>query len=100
MPLLDSPRSCCTVGAAIDTIVWSMNVIATAKIIAVRTRLFDWPRPLAAGVMAFPLHYLPYVPRCPAVKSFSLVPDRGRRFPDRAVGREQQEPVERRGEPA
>ena len=30
-------------GAAIDTIVWSMNVIATAKIIAVRTRLFDRP---------------------------------------------------------
>jgi hypothetical protein len=26
-------------GAAIDTIVWSMNVIATAKIIAARIRL-------------------------------------------------------------
>ena len=43
MPLDDRPRSCWIVGAAIDTIVWSMNVIATAKIIAVRTRLLDWP---------------------------------------------------------
>jgi hypothetical protein len=31
------------VGAAIETIVWSMNVIATAKIIAVRIRLRDCP---------------------------------------------------------
>jgi hypothetical protein len=29
------------VGAAIETMVWSMKVIATAKIIAVRTRRFD-----------------------------------------------------------
>src|SRR5215472_7603060 len=41
MPLLDKPRSCWMVGAAIGTMVWSMNVIATAKIIAVRTRPFD-----------------------------------------------------------
>jgi hypothetical protein len=36
MPLEDSPRSCWIVGAAIETIVWSIKVIATAKIIAVR----------------------------------------------------------------
>jgi len=36
MPLLDGPRACWIVGAAIETIVWSMNVIATAKIIAVK----------------------------------------------------------------
>src|SRR5215470_3925892 len=41
MPLDDRPRSCWMVGAAIETIVWSMKVIATAKIIAVRTRPFD-----------------------------------------------------------
>src|SRR3984957_15781528 len=34
-------------GTAMDTIVWSMNVIATAKIIAVRTRTFLSPLPLA-----------------------------------------------------
>src|SRR6185437_3475032 len=58
MPLLDSPRSRCTVGAAIDTIVWSMNVIATAKIIAVRIRPFDWPLadcPLALAVCVIPV---------------------------------------------
>ena len=33
-------------GAAIETIVWSMKVIATAKIIAVRIRLRDWPPPV------------------------------------------------------
>src|SRR5262245_37601920 len=41
MPLDDRPRSCWMVGAAIETMVWSMKVIATAKIIAVRTRPFD-----------------------------------------------------------
>jgi len=30
-------------GAAVETIVWSMNVIATAKIIAVKIRLRDRP---------------------------------------------------------
>ena len=50
IPLLDRPRSCWIVGAAIDTMVWSMNVIATAKIIAVRIRLFD--RPPVPGVLA------------------------------------------------
>ena len=33
------------VGTAIDTIVWSMNVIATAKIIAARTRFLLCPLP-------------------------------------------------------
>ena len=41
IPLDDRPRSCWIVGAAIATMVWSMNVIATAKIIAVKTRLRD-----------------------------------------------------------
>ena len=44
MPLLVRPRSAWILGAAIATIVWSMNVIATAKIMAVRIR----PLPLAA----------------------------------------------------
>jgi hypothetical protein len=52
MPLLDRPRSCWTVGAAMETMVWSMNVIATAKIIAVKTRLFDWAR--GADAMTVP----------------------------------------------
>src|SRR5580698_4509957 len=43
MPLLDRPRSASILGAAIETMVWSMNVIATAKIIAVRIRLLDRP---------------------------------------------------------
>ena len=33
-------------GAAIETMVWSIKVIATAKIIAVRIRLRDWPPPV------------------------------------------------------
>src|SRR5215472_10311875 len=43
MPLEDRPRSRWIVGAAIETMVWSMKVIATAKIIAVRIRLRDRP---------------------------------------------------------
>jgi hypothetical protein len=45
------------VGAATETMVWSMKVIATAKIIAVRTRLFDRvPDALAAlWLIIFPL---------------------------------------------
>ena len=31
-------------GTAMDTMVWSMKVIATAKTIAARIRFFDWPR--------------------------------------------------------
>src|ERR1700730_18857871 len=82
MPLLDSPRSRCTVGAAIDTIVWSMNVIATAKIIAVSTRLLDWPRPLAASVMTLPLRLVPYDPGAQRSDPVRLRRRRGRcRYP-------------------
>jgi hypothetical protein len=41
MPVLDKPSPRCTVGAATETIVWSIKVIATAKIIAASTRLLD-----------------------------------------------------------
>ena len=53
MPLLDRPRSCWIVGAAIDTIVWSINVIATAKIIAARIRLRDWPPVVLLTLIVF-----------------------------------------------
>src|SRR5690348_16571349 len=43
MPLADRLSLCWMVGAAIATMVWSMKVIATAKIIAVRIRLRDRP---------------------------------------------------------
>ena len=60
MPLDDRPRSCWIVGAAIDTIVWSMNVIATAKIMAVRIRLLDWP-PARPPTLPLTLNVLPPV---------------------------------------
>jgi len=41
MPLLDRPKSCWIVGAAIETMVWSMKVIATAKIIAAKMTYLD-----------------------------------------------------------
>src|SRR5580765_507236 len=41
MPVLLRPSSRWMFGAAIETIVWSMNVIDTAKIIAASTRRFD-----------------------------------------------------------
>ena len=41
IPLLDNPSSAWILGAATATIVWSMNVIATAKIIAVKIRPRD-----------------------------------------------------------
>ena len=41
MPVLVRPSSLWMWGAAMDTIVWSMKVIETAKIIAARTRLLD-----------------------------------------------------------
>jgi hypothetical protein len=46
------------VGAAIETIVWSMKVIATAKIIAVRIRLRERPPALAVllWLIVFLLH--------------------------------------------
>ena len=43
-------------GAAIETIVWSMKVIATAKIIAVRIRLLDGP--LALPVLLWLIVFL------------------------------------------
>ena len=47
-PVSESERSFSS-GTAIETIVWSMNVIATAKIIAVSTRrLFAAPSSLPA----------------------------------------------------
>ncbi len=51
VPLLERPRSAWIFGAAIETMVWPMNVIATAKIIAVRIRLLDRP-PVPAVLMA------------------------------------------------
>src|SRR5215475_7131633 len=51
MPLADRPRSRWMVGAAIETMVWSMKVIATAKIIAVRIKPFD-RTPVPEGLMA------------------------------------------------
>jgi len=45
-PLLDRPRLSWILGAAIETIVWSMKVIATAKIIAARIKLRDRPPPV------------------------------------------------------
>ena len=58
MPLEDKPRSCWIVGAAIETIVWSMKVIATAKIIAVRIRLRDWPPPVLLLMSVLPAGFL------------------------------------------
>ena len=52
MPLADRPRSRSIVGAAIETMVWSMNVIATAKIIAVRIRFRDRPPAVLLMVMS------------------------------------------------
>src|SRR5579863_4854797 len=53
MPLLDRPRSAWILGAAIETIVWSMKVIATAKIIAVRIRLRDRPPAAVLTLIVF-----------------------------------------------
>lgn len=53
MPLLDKPRSAWILGAAIETMVWSMKVIATAKIIAVRIRLLDRPPALLLMLTVF-----------------------------------------------
>jgi hypothetical protein len=39
--VLERPSSLWISGTAIETIVWSMNVIATAKIIAASTRFLD-----------------------------------------------------------
>ena len=58
IPLLDRPRLCWIVGAAIDTIVWTMNVIATAKIIAVKIKLRD--RPPAPAVLLWLIVFSPF----------------------------------------
>src|ERR1700722_152616 len=49
--LLDRRRSRWICGAAIETMVWSMKVIATAKIIAVRTRPWDRPPKVSVALM-------------------------------------------------
>ena len=41
-------------GAAIDTIVWSIKVIATAKIIAARIRFRDRPPVVLLTLIVFP----------------------------------------------
>jgi hypothetical protein len=48
--VFDSPSSDWSVGAATETIVWSMNVIATAKIIAVSTSVRLLPRALGVDM--------------------------------------------------
>jgi len=53
MPLLDRPKSCWIVGAAIETMVWSMKVIATVKIIAARIRLLDRPPVVLLTLIVF-----------------------------------------------
>ena len=47
-PVLVRPSSFWISGTAMDTMVWSMKVIETAKIIAARIRFFDRP-PVDAG---------------------------------------------------
>ena len=67
-PVLDSPSSFWISGTAIETMVWSMNVIATAKIIAARIRpLGRLPVPLLADI----------IPPC-LERTFSLVRRRPR----------------------
>ncbi len=55
-PVLDSPSSRWISGTAIDTIVWSMKVIATAKIIAARIKFLDRP-PVALLTAMLPPRY-------------------------------------------
>ena len=51
-PVLVSPSSRWMLGTAMDTIVWSMKVIATAKIIAARIRFRERPPMALLAVMA------------------------------------------------
>jgi len=53
-PVLVSPSSFWISGTAIETMVWSMNVIATAKIIAARMSPFDRPPVTLVAVMIPP----------------------------------------------
>jgi hypothetical protein len=61
IPVLVSPSSRWMFGAAIETIVWSMNIIATAKIIAARTRFLDRPR-VACVTPASAAEAIPHAP--------------------------------------
>src|ERR1700729_2735384 len=70
MPLLDRPRSAWIFGAAMATIVWSMNVMATAKIIAVRISGLD-PLPVT-GLL--PALIAPSFVRRPAGRNLSVRP--------------------------
>lgn len=54
-PVLVSPSSRWICGTAIDTMVWSMKVIETAKIIAVRTSPLERPPEAPACVMITPV---------------------------------------------
>src|SRR5258708_11125090 len=49
-PLLDRPSACWIWVGEIETIVWSMKVMATAKIIGARIRLRDRPPPVLLNV--------------------------------------------------
>ena len=76
-PVLLRPSSFWISGTAMDTMVWSMKVIETAKIIAARMRFFD-PPPVVL-VLAIPL--LPVVSgghtdRDPTPYSLAMLPDR------------------------
>ena len=51
-PVAESERSFCRLGIAIATIVWSMKVIETAKIIAARISLLFLP-PVSSMTVAF-----------------------------------------------
>ena len=80
MPLEVRPRACWIVGAAIETMVWSMKVIATAKIIAVRIRLLDGP--LALPVLLWLIVFLLQQDEaaCAQARAFTL-PGSGARKP-------------------
>ena len=60
MPVLVKPSSVWMWGAAIATIVWSMKVIDTAKIIAARTRFLDRPTLTLVPTMTRPPPFLSY----------------------------------------
>jgi hypothetical protein len=79
MPLDDRPRACWIVGAAIETMVWSMKVIATAKIIAVRIRLLDRPPARAVLLLLWLIVFLLYQDEaaCAQARAFTL-PGSGR----------------------
>src|SRR5262245_55765105 len=75
MPVLVRPSSRWMFGAAIETIVWSMNIIATAKIIAASTRFLGPLRPVALFVDIAPV-LLSVEPResCPILRTGAGLP--------------------------